>query len=265
MAQIIKKDGLLIYNQDDQYLAKLKFKNSISYGMKSDQADCRAGNIVMSQDGMNFSVFYQKEKTEIKSRLIGEHLIYADLAAFCVGRHFKISSEKIVLSLEKREPIAGRMNILSGREQILIIDDTYNSNPASACAALETLHSLKYNAGRKVAILGNMNELGNYEKVGHEKVGRFTRGKCDLAIFAGPNAEIMQEAYGDKKTSKIYPSRQKLIGDLDQIIQPADLVLVKASQNQNYFEEVVKELMQDKAEARHKLVRQEKHWLKKKK
>jgi len=265
LAKIIKTGGPLIYNADDKYLAKTKFKNAVSYSIKTEKADCSANNIKLSEDGMNFDISYQKDKVETKSRLIGEHLIYADLAAFCLGRHFDISGEKIALSLEKRLPARGRMNLLKGKNGTLIIDDTYNSNPASARAALKTLHDIKYTKGRKVAIIGNMNELGDYEKEGHRLVGECAKGKADLTIFVGPNAEIMAEAFGSRGEVIKLKNRQSLEKKLDQIIEPNDLVLVKASQNQNYFEEISKELLEDKNLAEKVLVRQEKHWRKKKK
>lgn len=264
LADIVKPKGLLIYNADDEYLAKIKFKNSISYSLKDQTADCWADHIELTEESMNFEVSCQTDRVEVKSHLLGEHLIYADLAAFCVGKHFNISSEKIALSLEKRKPVKGRMNLLEGRDNILIIDDTYNSNPSSACAALKTVADMKYTKGRKVTILGNMNELGDYEKEGHELVGKCAKGKTDLAIFVGPNADIMAEAYGRSDKVLIFKNRRSLEKELNQIIKPNDLVLVKASQNDNYFEEIVKLLLSDSMEHQKVLVRQEKHWKNKK-
>lgn len=264
LADIVKPKGLLIYNADDEFLSKIKFKNSISYSLKDQTTDCWADHIELSEDSMNFEVSCQKDRVEVKSHLLGEHLIYADLAAFCVGKHFNISSEKIALSLEKRKPVKGRMNLLEGRDNILIIDDTYNSNPSSACAALKTVADMKYTKGRKVTILGNMNELGDYEKEGHELVGKCAKGKTDLAIFVGPNADIMAEAYGRSDKVLTFKNRRSLEKELNQIIKPNDLILVKASQNDNYFEEIVKLLLSDSIEHQKVLVRQEKHWKNKK-
>lgn len=265
MADIVKPNGLLIYNADDEYLAKSKLKNSISYSIKDKSANCWADNIKLSEEGMNFEVSCQNDMVEVKSHLLGEHLIYADLAAFCVGKHYNISSEKIALSLEKRTPVKGRMNLLEGKNNTLIIDDTYNSNPSSACAALKTIGDIKYTKGRKVVILGNMNELGEYEKEGHELVGKCAKGKTDLAVFVGPNADLMTDAYGNREKVMTFKSRQSLEKKLGELIKPNDLVLVKASQNANYFEEVVKLLLSDKEEHHKVLVRQEGHWKKKKK
>jgi UDP-N-acetylmuramoyl-tripeptide--D-alanyl-D-alanine ligase len=264
MSQILEKNGLLIYNLDDEYLSKQNFKNGFSYSIKKEKSDCKASGISLSDNGMEYLINYKNEKINLKSRLLGEHLVYADLAAFCVGKYFGISSEKIVLSLEKGKPIAGRMNLLNGRNGIKIIDDTYNSNPASACAALDTLADIKY-GGRKVAIIGNMNELGATEKESHIELAKYAKGKFDLVIFSGQNAKIMYDAYGDKKTSRKYNNRREIINQLDQIIKPDDLVLIKASQNKNFFEEVTKELLQNRDEAKDVLVRQDKFWHKKKK
>lgn len=265
MSQILQENGLLIYNLDDDYLSKQNFKKSISYSIKNKKSDCKAGEISLSENGMDFLINYKNEKIYLKNRLLGEHLVYTDLAAYCVGKYFGISSEKIVLSLEKRDPIAGRMNLLNGRQGVKIIDDTYNSNLASARAALNTLADIKYRFGRKVAIIGNMNELGSIEKESHVELAKYAKGKFDLVIFSGQNAKIMYDAYGDKKTSKKYNNRREIISKLDQIIKPNDLVLIKASQNKNFLEEVTKELLGDKDEAKNVLVRQSKIWHKKKK
>ena len=265
MSQILEKNGLLIYNLDDDFLSKQNFKNAISYSIKKEKSDCRASNINLSENGMDFSIDYKNEKINLKSKLLGEHLVYADLAAYCIGKYFGISNEKIVLSLEKRNPIAGRMNLLNGRDGIKIIDDTYNSNPASARAALDTLADINYASGRKVAIIGNMNELGGMEKKSHIELAKYAKRKFDLVVFSGQNAKVMYDTYGDKKTSKKYNNRREIISDLNQIIKPNDLVLIKASQNKNFFEEITKELLENKNEAKNILVRQDKFWQKKKK
>lgn len=264
LAEIIKDDGLLIFNADDQYLSQASFKKAIKYSLRNENTDCSAFDISLSEEGMNFYIKYQDDKVEIKSKLLGEHLIYADLVAFCLGKYFKISSEKIALSLEKRKAVAGRMNLLEGKNGIKIIDDTYNSNPSSACAALNTIKDLKYTKGRKVVILGNMNELGSYEKEGHELVGKCAKGKADILIFVGQNAEVMAEAAGKTKDVLTFKNRQTLEKKIIDMVQPNDLILVKASQNRNYFEEIVKILLSDEQKADKILVRQETHWKKKK-
>jgi UDP-N-acetylmuramyl pentapeptide synthase len=109
-----------------------------------------------------------------------------------------------------------------------------------------------------------MNELGSLEKKSHEDIGAFARGRCDYAVFVGPNAEIMQKGYGDKSNSIVFKNRTELLNKIDNIIEKGDLILVKASQNGNYFEEVTKYLMKDPEKADKLLVRQSKFWLRKK-
>lgn len=265
MSKIIKKDGVLMINLDDEKLKEIKFDDKISVGIKNQGADCRAENIEIALEKTSYIINYQNHKNKINSKILGEHLIYANLFAFCVGKKINIVSEKIIDAIEKRRSIVGRMNILPGRDGIQIIDDTYNSNPASAKSALKTLLQINYRCGRKVAILGNMNELGGMEKEAHIDVAKYARGKCDKAIFCGKNAEMMYEAYDDKENSEHYKNRAELIKSIDRILQSKDLVLIKASQNGNYFEEIVKELLQDKSTAGEVLVRQGRFWLKKKK
>ena len=258
----LKSEGIAILNYDDKKLAKIAGDNIISYGIENTDAFYRAKNISFDFSGTEFRIERTGSKIAIKSRLLGKQFVYSDLAAFAVGDLFKIQLLKLAKSLEKIKMMPGRMNMIAGKDEIKIIDDTYNANPASARAAIDLLSEIKNSGGRKILILGNMNELGSLEEKLHREVAQYAKDKCDLAIFAGKNAKMMAEAFG--KNSISFASREELISKIDSIINPGDLVLVKASQNGNFFEEVVKYLMRDKKDAVKLLVRQSRFWMKKK-
>lgn len=262
--EILKDDGKLILNIDDEYLAGNISKDSITFAVDNNKADVLATNIKITPLGTEYRIEKPGQKISVKSKSLGKQSVYLGLIAFLVGQIFEIQSLKIKKSLESIKPLAGRMNLLLGLKNILIIDDTYNSNPTSAKEALNVLAEIEYNKGRKVAILGNMNELGSYEEESHREIGAYAYNKCDLAVFVGKNALLMQEAFGDKSKSLSFPSRRELTLTLDKIIKPNDLILVKASQNGNFFEEIVKYLLKDKSQAESLLVRQSKFWLKRK-
>lgn len=259
----VSRPGKIIINIDDEGLAKLQDERIISVGIDSKNVDFKAESISFDLEGTNYRIVTAGQNIMIKSGLIGRQFIYSQLIAFAIGAHLGIQSLKIKKSLEKLSPVNGRMKLIDGRNDIKIIDDTYNANPSSVKAALNAISSIKY-PKRKVAILGNMNELGSYEKEAHFEIGAYAKERVDLAIFVGPNAEKMAEGYRDKKALLMFKKRDDLIKSVDSILQPGDLVLIKASQNKNYFEEVTKHLMEHPEKAGDLLVRQSKFWLKKK-
>lgn len=259
----VSRPGKIVVNIDDKDLAKLQDERIISVGIENKNADFRAENIISDFGGTDYRMITTGQNIMIKSRLIGRQCIYSQLVAFAIGQHLGIQSLKIKKSLEKLLPVNGRMRLIDGRNDIKIIDDAYNANPASVRAALDAISSIKI-PKRKVVILGNMNELGSYEKDAHSEIGVYAKGRVDLAVFVGPNAGRMAEGYHDKKTSYTFKNRADLIKSVDGILQAGDLVLIKASQNKNYFEEVVKYLMEHPEKAGDLLVRQSNFWLKKK-
>lgn len=261
--QSMKPNGKAILNYDDKNLAKVSSPNIVSYGIENVDASYKARNISSDFSGTEFRIERTGSKISIKSKLLGKQFVYSDLAAFAIGDLFAVQLLKIAGSLEKIKPVPGRMNLIEGRDGIKVIDDTYNANPSSVKAALDSLSEIKISNGRKVLILGNMNELGSMEKALHREVAKYAKDKCDLAIFVGKNADIMKESFGEKNT-KSFSTRDELLANIDSIVEANDLVLIKASQNGNFFEEVVKYLMKDKKEAGTLLVRQSKFWMKKK-
>jgi UDP-N-acetylmuramoyl-tripeptide--D-alanyl-D-alanine ligase len=265
LADKVRKDGVVIVNFDDNTL-KSKFSASdvVSVGISMKNAQYHAEDIRVGLKGTDFRVVSLGQKISIKSKVIGKHLIYPFLFAYAIGQLFEIQSLQIKKSLEKISPVNGRMNFIEGKDGMMIIDDTYNASPVSVKAALDTLASIDYSTGRKIFIMGNMNEMGDVQKVMHQEIGEYARKKCDIAIFVGPNANYMAEGYNDGKTCYQYPNRIELITSLSKILKKSDLVLIKASQNKNFFEEVVKNIMKYPQDASKKLVRQSGFWLKKK-
>lgn len=265
LADKVRKDGIVIANLDDGVLkSKFAGRDVISVGIAMKNAQYHAEDIRVGLKGTDFRIVSLGQKIAIKSKVVGQHLIYPFLFAYAVGQMFEIQSLQIKKSLEKISPVNGRMNFIEGKNGMMIIDDTYNASPVSVKAALDTLASFSYIAGRKIFIMGNMNELGVNEGKMHEEIGKYAHDKCDIAIFVGPNSRYMAEGYNDGKTCYQYPNRTELITSLDKILKTGDLVLVKASQNKNFFEEVVKSIMKNPSEASKKLVRQSGFWLKKK-
>ncbi|PIS07885.1 hypothetical protein COT78_01475 [Candidatus Berkelbacteria bacterium CG10_big_fil_rev_8_21_14_0_10_43_13] len=258
----LKPGGLVIANADDPILSKINLAKIIFYSIYH-KSDFYAESVQPSLEGTDYRICSLGQKISVKSKLLGSQFVASSLPAFIIGHQFGIQSLKIKKSLERIEPLPGRMRLLEGKRDCIIIDDTYNSSPTSAKAALDVLEQIKY-SGRKVAILGNMNELGRFELDEHKSLGDYSRDKADLTVFVGKNAGIMAIANGKRDKVLVYDNRADLSKNLNKIVKPKDLVLVKASQNGNFFEETSKQLMKNPEKASELLVRQSKFWLKKK-
>ncbi len=258
----LKEDGKAFLNGDDRELAGINDSRIKLVGLSNRSADYRAADFKLSLEGTEYRLLKTGKKISIKTALVGAHLAYAQLFAFAVGDGLAIPSLQIAASLEKMKPTPGRMSVLPGKDGTMIIDDTYNAaSPASVKAALDFLADLP-SGKKKIFILGNMNELGDFGREIHREVAVYARGKCDLAVFAGPEAEKMKSVFGAKALA--FGSRHDLDAALDSFVQKDDIILIKASQNRNFFEETVKKLMRNPEEADKLLVRQDSYWLKKK-
>lgn len=264
LIESLDETGRAIVNIDDPDLAKLKGKNIIGISLSKMDADYRTESCRVSLNGTEYRLVTTGQKISIKSKVLGKHFIYGQLFAFAIANYFKINFLKTKKSLEEILPYHGRMNVLPGKMGITIIDDTYNANPSSVRAALDTLNEIEY-SGRKIAILGNMNELGKIEKEAHIDVAKYAEDKFDLVVFVGRNSEIMYDHATNQEKTRKFSSRQELLSSIEELVDDRDLILVKASQNGNYFEEIVKYLLKDKDNASNLLVRQSKYWMSKKK
>lgn len=259
---MLKKNGTIIYNIDDKNIGSFKSENVCGYSVLKS-VDIYATNLLINRNGNNYTLNLGKRAHEIKSKLIGTQMVSSQLAGASVGWKLGIEDNLIVKALKEQKPLPGRMNLIEGKDEITIIDDTYNASPASVKAALDVLANIK-SFGRRVAILGNMNELGSIEKDAHREAAKYARGKVDFAIFVGQNAKVMFEEFNDTKPSIAFNSRIEAESALEKLLLNNDLVLIKASQNGNYFEEIVKKLMKNPKESDKILVRQSKYWLHKK-
>jgi len=255
--------NIKIYNGDDEYFKQNKVANGLMYSISDRDSDCFTTNINITKNGNKYFVFCGPDKLSIHNKLLGKPMISSQLAAIGVGKYLKIENKKIEKAINSLSPVNGRMKILSGKNGMTILDDTYNSSPAAVKAALDTVFEIKYE-GRKVAILGNMNELGDLEKESHIEIAKYAKNKVDLCVFVGQNADIMLKSHGEEN-ALAYKDRDSLISDIDRVVESGDLVFVKASQNNNYFEEVVKQLLYASIDPEKNLVRQDNFWLSKKK
>ncbi len=266
LIESLKKGGVAVLNADDENSADIPLPTGakkVTFGKKGEVS---YRDLEISISGSRFQLEISGKFLAVKSKLIGQHSIKIFLAAASVAREFSIDPDEIVQALEEIRPQPGRMNPVKAKNEILVIDDSYNSNPYSAIEALETLSAIKWN-GRKVAILGNMNELGSYTQEGHLQVGEVAGKVVDFLVAVGDNAEYLARGAGKLGLSKdkviTFKTTDEVIAQLDKLLSAGDLVLVKASQNKMRFENIVKYLLDNSALAEKLLVRQDKKWEKK--
>ena len=232
--------GTVVVNGDDDKLATIHEvygKAPVTFGMNKQNAIWADHIETRGLLGSCADIHMGDEVVHAIIPLPGEHMIYNAMAAAAVALQFGMSKEEIAAGISHVEAVAGRSHLVEAGDKV-IIDDCYNANPVSMKAAIDLLATAP---GRKVAILGDMFELGENEKAMHGEVGEYAAEKgIDLILCVGELSEAMyQEAVGSGGNAKYYETREALEEVLNEILQPGDTVLVKASHSMA-FENLVK-------------------------
>ena len=241
----LKKDGHIVLNGDDDKLSTVKEYEGIKpvfFGMEADK-DVYADEITSrGLKGMTCRIHIGGESFMADIPMPGIHMVYNALAATAVGRIYGLTLEQIRHGIETLEAISGRFHMIE-TDRFLIVDDCYNANPMSMKASLDVL---KDGAGRRVAILGDMGELGENEVQLHAEVGEHA-AQCgiDVCICTGPlSANIAKMARKNPELIVIEePDRDSLLSHLSDYVQTGDTILVKASHFMQ-FEKVVAALQE---------------------
>lgn len=205
-------------------------------------------------------------KTHIKANIaaISTHSAEAYLLAGAIGLLCELTPDQVASGLSKVTPVSGRMTILEGHKDSLIIDDTYNASPAAVIAALGSLYSLP--STQRIAILGSMNELGSSSKAAHEEVGEYCDPKkLKLVVTIGRDAKNYLAPKAETRGCKVksFDSPYAAGKFVETLLKKDTLVLAKGSQNGVFAEEAVKQLLAN-TEDYGKLVRQSSVWMAKK-
>lgn len=236
--------GVAILNYDDEHvrgMAQATSARVFYYGL-SPEADLWADRIEgLGLEGIHFHLHYGGETLHVKIPLLGRHSVHTALRAAAVGLVEGLTWQEIIEGL--RSPSAQlRLVAVPGPKGATILDDTYNASPASTIAALNLLDEL---GGRKIAVLGDMLELGDYEQEGHEKVGMRALEVADVLIAVGPLGRIIGEAalrWGmPADRVHIVEGNTEAVVLLEQIVMGDDVILVKGSRAMR-MEEIVNTL-----------------------
>ncbi|MGI6005890.1 MAG: UDP-N-acetylmuramoyl-tripeptide--D-alanyl-D-alanine ligase [Ruminococcus sp.] len=247
MFDYMKKDGAVILNGDDGKLRSIQEvhgKKPVFFGVKNS-CDIYADHIEnLGLKGIACCIHTDIGEFKVQIPAPGEHSVYNALAGAAVGRTYGLSLEEIRRGIESPERVSGRFRIIE-MGNYTVIDDCYNANPVSMKASLKVLQDAE---GRKVAVLGDMGELGEDEVNLHREVGAFA-ASCDIGLLVcvGDLSRHMADGAKEKNPGLevIYiKDREELLEVLPNMIQKGDTILIKASHFMQ-FEKVVKRLVSE--------------------
>ncbi|MFA6585634.1 MAG: UDP-N-acetylmuramoyl-tripeptide--D-alanyl-D-alanine ligase [Candidatus Paceibacterota bacterium] len=289
LIKTLKKDGLLILNNDDGAVAEMKEKTKcrvLTFGFKED-SDIKGSedSILYSTDkGIPEGLIFRIDEggssmPVIIEGVFGRNHVYASLGALALSSGLKFNMLDAIHKLKVYSVPPGRMRLLKGIEDSFIIDDTYNSSPFACESALKTLGEVKI-AGRKIAVLGDMLELGKHTEESHKNIGKVAKENADILVVVGLRAKKIKEGaleagMKEKNLPRVGEfSRVKAgifefldsheAGEfLKTFIERNDLILIKGSQGMR-MEYAVEAILEDIKNKSFLLVRQDEEWLNKK-
>jgi UDP-N-acetylmuramoyl-tripeptide--D-alanyl-D-alanine ligase len=234
------RDGVVFINADDPKLRATlpSGAKAITYGIEQP---AQVQGKIAGVDA-NGCVTLAWREQNIQLAIPGTHNAINALAAVAVGEHFGIAPEKIRRALEATQPVAKRMEIFR-RGGLTIINDAYNANPESMRAALEFLAAMPVGKnGRRIAVLGDMLELGDASPIAHEEIGVMAKGLPIHAVFAyGPQMRHLVHAIGEAFWTEHFDDKTRLCEEVNRSVRPGDVILLKGSRGMA-MEEVVEKL-----------------------
>ena len=230
----LDKNGFVLINNDNDLLhewAKKEKRYKIyTYGLENNST-YMAKKITTLENGSEFEINGIKGTVPIG----GIHFVYNSVCAFAVGDILNVEKEKIIKGISEFKLTAKRMDIEIIKNNIKVINDSYNASYDSMKAALEVVNNTS--AQRKIAILGDMLELGEYAKELHEKVGEeVVKNKIDILITIGDNAKNIANKAKELKMENVYmfDGIEEAIEYIKKTIKCGDLILLKASNSMNF-------------------------------
>ncbi|MEK7098750.1 MAG: UDP-N-acetylmuramoyl-tripeptide--D-alanyl-D-alanine ligase [Patescibacteria group bacterium] len=272
LAEHLKHDGILVVNGDDVHtkdILKEHAAQAVSFGFEGQNAFVASDVGIQYEEkhpvGMHFYANHSGSSISVSLfGALGKPRVYAALAALAVGEVAGVALESAASALRTWAPPPGRMRIIPGLKGSLVIDDTYNSSPAAAASALETLKEIK-GFKKKIAVLGDMLELGRFSKEAHIEVGKRAAKVATELITVGLRARAISETALDNglpeaKVREYEQGESDRAGkELEAELDKTTLVLVKGSQSMR-MEKTVEEIMAEPARAEELLVRQDADW-----
>ena len=270
LVRSLNGNGFAVLNYDDPYVFEMKEKTKskvITFGFKEGAAVRISGFENKSEDGRPTGIVFKLEygggfvPVRIDG-ILGRSHAYAAAAAAAVGVSQGLNLVQVSEALALYPGERGRTKILPGRKGSYLIDDTYNASPLSTWSALEILQGIP--APRKIAVLGDMSELGKYTSSAHEDTGAVAAGTVNVLVTVGAKAKFIAKGAIEKGMPEeavlSFDSADEAKKEVQDLIKPGDLILIKGSQSAR-MEKIVLEVMAEPEMASKLLVRQYGHWL----
>jgi len=263
LVEALPAGGTAILNEDDPRVRAMGQRIAarvITYGF-SPHAELYADQVSVSLEGTTMRAHWHGEVLPLRIPFIGAHHAYTALAAAAVGLTYGLCWADIARGLESVAPLPGRTRLLEGINGCLLLDDSYNADPTSTFAALDTLHVLP--ASRRLVLLGDMTQLGDYAEEGHRLVGRRCAEVANLLVTRGELARIAADEALSRgmPRSKVHITfaAEDATRVLKEVLRTGDLLLVKGG-SEARLEAITRELLQDQETAPAILPRQHRGW-----
>ncbi len=245
LVEALPADGWAILNGDDVRVRAMREKTRaqvLTFGL--DRTNDVWADEIASQGlgGMEFALHYQESHLHVRVPLLGQHSVHTALAAAAVGIVEGLAWEEILRGLMD---VSAQLRLIAvpGKNGITILDDTYNASPPSTLSALNLLKEM---SGRKIAVLGDMRELGAYENKGHQLVGIRAGEIADVIIAVGTLGKLIGDAAREHGHAEVHYAHGngQAIAQIQRVAQRGDMVLIKGSRGAQ-MEEIVQALAED--------------------
>ncbi|MQA55120.1 MULTISPECIES: UDP-N-acetylmuramoyl-tripeptide--D-alanyl-D-alanine ligase [Pseudomonas] len=223
--------GIAVLNLDDKafsiWKARAAGRQVLSFALTDSAADFYASDIGRDARGCpSFTLHSPKGTEQVQLNLLGTHNVANALAAAAAAHAMGVSLFGIATGLNAVQPVKGRTVAQLARNGMRVIDDTYNANPTSMCAAVDILAGF---SGRTVLVLGDIGELGDWAEQGHRDVGAYAAGKVSALYAVGPMMAHAVTAFGAH--ARHFASQAELIAALDVEQDPNTTILIKGSRS----------------------------------
>ncbi len=269
----LKPDGLLVLNHDDEKVYALHHKSpcrTVSYGMNENATYSALHPMYLHEpsngsnipQGINFKLKYGANTFPVNlPHIMGMHYVGSVMAALAVANEIGCDLLESINKVSEYVTPPGRLSLIEGMNESIIIDDTYNASPVATEAAIDVLKEVK--GSRKIAVLGDMLELGKMTEEAHRAIGEKIIGIANMLIVVGPRAKFIAEGAIDagfpQKEVYSFDSSQTVAKFLTGVIEKGDIVLLKGSQGVR-LERAVEAIMAHPEQKGKLLCRQEKEW-----